>query len=81
VLKVEGICSTKMIPGSMELHMRENCFLVLPVNILTVWHASLLGLSCVLIYIYEVLYLKYGNKIVSKEVKKDLQLANNTYSV
>jgi len=44
VLKVESIYSTKMIPvqlGSTELHMHENCVLVLPVNILTVWHTGL----------------------------------------
>jgi len=42
---VEGICTTKIIvqQGSTELHMRENCGLVLPVNILTVWCAGLLG--------------------------------------
>ena len=38
VLKVEGVCSAKMIPiqeGSTELHMHENCVLFLPVNVLT----------------------------------------------
>ena len=29
--------------GSMEIHMRENCVLFLPVNILTMWCTSFLG--------------------------------------
>ena len=46
VLKVEDICSIKMIAiqeGSTELHMHENCILFLPVNILMVWHGGFLG--------------------------------------
>jgi len=46
VLKVVGICSTKMIPvqkENTELRMCENRVVVIPVNILTVWHAGLLG--------------------------------------
>ena len=41
----EGHVQYKMIPlqeGSMELCMHENHVLFLPVNILTVWHASFL---------------------------------------
>jgi len=44
----------KVQQGSMELRMRENCILVLPVNILTVWCAGFTWphntLPCVLIY-------------------------------
>jgi len=40
VLRVEDVCTTKVQQGSLELHMRKNCVLVLPVNIVTVWHAG-----------------------------------------
>jgi len=57
VLKVEGVCTTKIVQiqqGSTELRMWENRVLVLPVNILTVWRAGFTWphdtLPCVLIY-------------------------------
>jgi len=62
VLRVEGVCSTKTIQaqqGSTELRMRENRVLVLPVNILTVWHTGFTWphdtLPCVLIIVHHVI--------------------------
>jgi len=57
VLTVEGVCTMKKTlvqQGSTELRMLENCVLVLPADILTVWHAGFTWphdtLLCVLIY-------------------------------
>ena len=48
VLTVEGISTAKIIRfhrSSMKLRIHENCVIVVPVNILTVWRAGFLGLT------------------------------------